>query len=165
MLLSFLLGAAIAQVVNYWYFDLMFGMQKKKRIALKVVFVGMEISILTIKLKYTGFFYNFLTYFTSIYIIFMKAKCFMWTNVFRRKKNVEMLGLHPQRNMSIMHHLHSYIIINDPSFGGIRWWQNCRLCFLRCLPFRAPCLFWLSRFNFSFQHVNAGNGIKSHNTL
>ena len=77
MLLSFLLGAAIAQVVNYWYFDLMFGMQKKKRIALKVVFVGMQISILTIKLKYPGFFYNFLTCFTSIYIIFMKAKCFM----------------------------------------------------------------------------------------
>ena len=111
--------------------------------------------------------YKFLTCFASFYTIFMKAKCFMWTNAFRRKKNVEMLGLHPQRNMSIMRHLHSYILINNPSFGGICWWQNCRLWFLRCLPFWAPRLFWLSRFNldFSFQHVNAGNGIKSHNTL
>ena len=40
----------------------------------------------------------------------------------------------------------TFIYANYPSFSRFRWRQKCHLWFLRCLPIRAPGLFWLTRF-------------------
>ena len=96
--------------------------------------------------------WNILAFFTTFrfcsfhLILFLwTLNSFMWIYSYKRKKKIEeTLCLQPRWYICISFHLHLYA--NSPSFFcRFHWRQKCHLWFLRCLPFWAPCLFWLSR--------------------
>ena len=90
--------------------------------------------LLSMKLKYPGFFTTF--QFASFhFILFLwKLNSFIWIYTFKRKKIFEeTLCIKPWRYVSSSLHLH--LRANYPSFGRFPWRQKCRLWFLRCLPF------------------------------
>ena len=97
------------------------------------------------KLKYSGFFYDFSICFVSYYFceswilsceLTLSEGKKIWGNVVFTRSRCVSISLHSPFNP----------YANSPSFSGFRWRHKCRLWFLRCLPFWAPCLLWRSRF-------------------
>jgi len=171
MLLSFLLGNAIAQLVNYFDFinNNKDSSQQNVENARKTETWSRTVLNCTRscfyqfanylylfrfhQTKISWLFYDFLICFLSFYIFLWKYNSFMWIYTFKKEnKFEEMLHLQPWRYMSISFHLHLYT--NYPSFGRFHWRQKYCLWFLRCLLFLASCLFWrLSFFRLYFRLI------------
>ena len=120
-----------------------------------------KLPILSIKLKYPGFFTSF--QFSSLhYVLFLwKYNSFMGIYAFKRKKKLKKHCVYNHGNSCLFCFTYTYKYANYTSFRRFRWRQKCLLWFLRCLPFGPPFLFWLSEFfsfasEFSFQCFTEG---------
>ena len=113
------------------------------QMALKVVFISMQISYPFGYFPSNWNILGFLQLFDLLCFIlyyFCESWILSWEFTLSKRKK-------PWGNVVFtMTVIHVYfasltLILNSPSFGRSHWTQKCRLWFLRCLPFWAPCLF------------------------
>ena len=120
-----------------------------------------KLPILSIKLKYPGFFTSF-QFSLLHYVLFLwKYNSVMGIYAFKRKKNLKKHCVYNHGNSCLFCFTYTYKYANYTSFRRLRCRQKCLLWFLRCLPFGPSFLFWLSEFfsfasEFSFQCFTEG---------
>ena len=103
--------------------------------------------LLSIELKYPGFFFDTFRFAPFHFIIF----CASWVvscefTLSKGKKNFEEMLMCLQRRHFVSISLHLHLYTNYCLSAGVRWRRKCWFLIRRCLPFWAPFLFWLSRF-------------------
>ena len=117
------------------------------RIVLKVVFISIcklpiPFCLLSIKLKYLGFFSDFLICFVSFYIF--KSWILSYEFMLSKGKNMEEMCVYNQA-IYTYHYLFHFTFLplhTNPLYPAdlAPRRQKCCLWFLRCLAFWAPCL-------------------------
>ena len=135
-----------------------------------------KLPILSIKLKYPGFFTSF--QFSSLhYVLFLwKYNSVMGIYAFKRKKNLKKHCVYNHGNSCLFCFTYTYKYANYISFRRLRWRQKCLLWFVRCLPLDPLFYFDYQSFLASLQNFHSNvlqkerykklcNKIKSGNML
>ena len=135
-----------------------------------------KLPILSIKLKYPGFFTSF--QFSSLhYVLFLwKYNSVMGIYAFKRKKKLKKHCFYNHGNSCLFCFTYTYKYANYTSFRRLRWRQKCLLWFVRCLPLDPLFYFDYQSFLASLQNFHSNvlqkerykklcNKIKSGNML
>ena len=135
-----------------------------------------KLTILSIKLKYPGFFTSF--QFSSLhYVLFLwKYNSVMGSYAFKSKKNLKKHCVYNHGNSCLFCFTYTYKYANYTSFRRLRWRQKCLLWFVRCLSLDPLFYFDYQSFLASLQNFHSNvlqkerykklcNKIKSGNML
>ena len=135
-----------------------------------------KLPILSIKLKYPGFFTSF--QFSSLhYVLFLwKYNSVMGIYAFKRKKNLKKHCVYNHGNSCLFCFTYTHKYANYTSFRRLRWRQKCLLWFVRCLSLDPLFYFDYQSFLASLQNFHSNvlqkerykklcNKIKSGNML